>query len=238
MKKQIRKSLDNYQAVIFDMDGTLYFQTPLRIRMGLKLFSCFIRPSRWKEIRLVWHYRRLREQWQSQEAAANADTNTNKAEMQLEQLQYEAAAKKAGTDSMEAKRIIRFWLREAPLSLLSRYRDEDMAGLFALLKEKSIKRIVYSDYPAEDKLAALSLRGEGCFSSEQKEINSMKPNPRGLSFILEQLGLSGDSVLMIGDRFSKDGKAALAAGTDFLIVSSLPPVRKRQLKRLLSSLHQ
>lgn len=234
MKKQIRKPLDSYQAVIFDMDGTLYFQQPLRLHMCLKMLACLSRPSRWKEICLVYHYRKLREKWSFHEEFPGQNTNINETKKTIEQLQYEAAAKKAGTTPAYAKRIISFWLREAPLSLLSHYRDETMAELFDVLKEKSIKRIIYSDYPAEDKLAALSLRSEGCFSSEQKEINSMKPNPRGLNFILEQLELSKDSVLMIGDRFSKDGKAAMAAGTDFLIVSSLPPVRKRQLKLLLS----
>ena len=55
------KPLLNYRAVIFDMDGTLYYQLPLRLRMGGKLAAYYLRhPLRYKELLAVKTFREIR----------------------------------------------------------------------------------------------------------------------------------------------------------------------------------
>jgi hypothetical protein len=49
-----------YCAVIVDLDGTLYFQNPVRLCMAISiLIFCITRPFRWKDIFLVRGYRKL-----------------------------------------------------------------------------------------------------------------------------------------------------------------------------------
>ena len=68
---------DKVKAAIFDVDGTLYCQRPVRIRMALKMGRFFLlHPRRWREAAGIYYFRKLREQeeyrTQSPEAQAAA----------------------------------------------------------------------------------------------------------------------------------------------------------------------
>lgn len=59
---RMAKPFKDYRAVIFDMDGTLYYQLPLRLRMAGKLAAYYLRhPFRYKELLAVKTFREIRE---------------------------------------------------------------------------------------------------------------------------------------------------------------------------------
>lgn len=55
----------------------------------------------------------------------------------------------------------------------------------------------------------------------------MKPDPKGLQVILATLGLQAEDVIMVGDRYEKDGLAAIGNRMDYLIVSSSKKEREK-----------
>ena len=224
MKKEEGTQVTLRRAVIFDMDGTLYYQLPLRLHMALWLLLHYLaHPLAVRELALLYYYRKIRENWKGNVVAADKS---------MERLQYEQAAGKAGLPAEEAERIVRRWMRELPLKILVKYRDERIATMFGRLKDKGILRIVYSDYPADEKIKALKLEADYIFCSEDSEINSLKPDPKGVRIIMKETGLTAEELFMIGDSGKKDGKAASDAGIDCLILSPFPWKRKTQLRKV------
>lgn len=60
-----KKSLYDYQVVIFDLDGTLYFQRPFRLRMiGFLAGYILTHPRCAKDFLIIKKYRKVREAWE------------------------------------------------------------------------------------------------------------------------------------------------------------------------------
>lgn len=63
MKAKMQKKLTEYRTVIFDMDGTLYFQSPVRLCMAVSLGLYYmIHPYKIKELMVLKKFRKMREQ--------------------------------------------------------------------------------------------------------------------------------------------------------------------------------
>jgi FMN phosphatase YigB (HAD superfamily) len=213
------KNIYEYKAVIFDMDGTLYFQKPFRVRMLAFLLGQALRhPSSIKDMFIIKKYREVREHWEDKSHGDITD---------LDEAQYGYVAGLENTTKEHVRDVIEYYMHEAPLSLLPRYRDNGLAGTIGELHDKGIKVIIYSDYPAEDKLKALDIKADGCYCSADPKIGTMKPDPKGLSVILSELNLKSGDALMVGDRMEKDGLAAKANGMDYCILSASPKKRKK-----------
>ena len=212
------KKLDKYKLVIWDLDGTLYFQQEFRLKMAMVLLKkLFLRPSKWKELIVILKYRQVRENWVASDSGDD-----------MEMRQYVRTASKCGIQPEEVKRIIIHWMHEEPLKHLLPYRDEEAVIRIKEMQKQGILNVVYSDYPTKDKLKALEIWVEGSFAASDKEIGCMKPNPKGIEYILQKYKVDKKDAIMVGDRMEKDGEAAIAAGVDYLILKRKRKDRKKQ----------
>lgn len=200
---------DAYRLYVFDLDGTLYFQKPLRLKMAWFLVKSAIKkPSNIKRILIVSDYRKMRETW------------TGAAIKDLEYQQYKAVADKNNCAVDYVRQAIHEFMFDAPLPFLKKYKDERLAGIITSLREQGKRVVVYSDYPVDLKLKALGIEVDNMYCAFDEEIGSLKPGPEGLSYILRREGFDAKEALMIGDRFEKDAQSAINNGMDYLVLSS------------------
>jgi FMN phosphatase YigB (HAD superfamily) len=199
------------RCVIFDVDGTLYTQKRLRGRMLRALVQHYsLRPWKLRELLILQQFRAQREQ---QTAYAGAS---------LEIDQYEWVAKGNRFPVRQVREVVDHWMFRHPLPFLAACRFPGVSEFFTALRAHGITIGIYSDYPAHTKLAALELTADIVVSSTDSAVNRLKPNPQGLHYIMQQLGLLPEQCLFIGDRPELDGACAEAAGMPHLIVAKQP----------------
>ena len=198
----------NYDALIFDLDGTLYRQLPVRACMFLRLVSYYaLRPTRIRELFLLRKYRQLREKRFSDERE------------DFGRLQLEEAARLCGLSPDEAQDVITSWMIHKPLKLIHIFRRRRLIDAIKAFQKSGTMIIVYSDYPVREKLCALDLQPDYSYWSGDDVIRCMKPDSSGLSRVIAMLGLEGKNILYIGDRDDKDGECARRAGIAYMDVA-------------------
>lgn len=199
---------EGLELVIFDVDGTLYRQSVLRKIMLFKLLSHYmIRPWRYKELLILYHFRKEREKRSGFKG------------VNLEEEQYQWCAEKVKQKPEIVKRVVNKWMFEAPNPYLKAALYPGVAQFFKDLKQNGIKTAIYSDYNSEQKLIEMELAADLQISSTDKRVNSFKPLPAGLLVVLAELKITNkDNCLFIGDRFELDGRCAENAGVPFLLV--------------------
>ncbi|ALI99899.1 HAD family hydrolase [Rufibacter tibetensis] len=199
------------KVVIFDVDGTLYTQSPLRKKMLFSLLSHYaLRPWSWKDLLILHHFRAEREK-KSGIPCKN-----------LEDAQYEWCASKGNFPIPRIKKVVDYWMFNYPNKYLTGTMYPGVKTFFEALKQKNIKIGIYSDYKAVDKLKAMGLQADIIVSSTDKEVDNLKPNPRGLFYITEKLKVQPEECLFIGDRQELDGQCAIQANMPYLIVDKKP----------------
>ncbi len=197
----------NIRAVIFDVDGTLYNQKKLRRLMFFEIIKHYsTRPWRWKEIKILQDFRDQREK--------NASVNCEN----IEKVQYEWGAKVSGVSPEQVKGVTAQWIFQYPLKHLYHCRYPGVCRFMEELKEQEIITAVFSDYPSAEKLSALQVSPHHLFSSTDKDIDRLKPDPRGLFVISQRLDLPVECCLFIGDREDRDGECARRAGMPYYIL--------------------
>ena len=79
---------------------------------------------------------------------------------------------------------------------------------------------VYSDYPAEQKLAAMGVAVfmDLILYSGEPAVDVLKPHPKGFKLAAERLQLKPEEILYVGDRPEVDAAGAKAAGMDCRLV--------------------
>lgn len=199
------------RAVLFDVDGTLYRQAPVRSAMALELLSLPLNglweaPRRWRALQA---YRG------SQEALRRASTIGSPSS-----LQRTTAARRSGLSEAAVDGLVHEWMFARPLKYLPWCRAKGLDQLLGLLERNSIATGVLSDYPAEGKLAALDLRDRfwPVLSAADAEIAALKPHPRGFLRAATLWNVHPAEVLVVGDRLDADGAGAAAAGMPCAIV--------------------
>lgn len=203
------------RAVLFDVDGTLYHQLPLRACMAGELARFAAHPGRTRAaLRTARMLRAYRLAHESLRADGVCDPS-------LALLQTTQAASRSGCSINEVDGAVMEWMRRRPLKYLPWCRRSGLAATLTDLRRRGMRLGVLSDYPARDKLAALGIAD--LFSlvlcTSDPEIGAFKPDPRGFWRACELWNLSPDEVLYVGDRPDVDGHGALAAGLRSVIVS-------------------
>lgn len=211
MDKNSPISWDTIKVVIFDVDGTLYTQSRLRKKMAYALLAHYsIRPWRLQDMMILRHFRAEREK------------RTGHAGDDLENAQYMWCAQKGNYSPARVKRVVNQWMFTFPNQYLAACMYPGTQSFFAKLKSLNIKIAIYSDYKAHDKLKAMELEADLIVSSTDPEIDRLKPDPKGLLHIANQLGVSPQECLFIGDRQELDGECAINADMPYLIVDKKP----------------
>jgi HAD superfamily hydrolase (TIGR01549 family) len=200
------------KAIVFDVDGTLYRQGPLRRAMALRLFwSHAMRPAHgWRTLRALSAYRK------AQERLRDGSVPVDLAEAQIRM-----ACEETSIDRDFLSECVVRWMEQEPLSLLSGFVWPGLTDFLDACKARSLRLGVLSDYPAEAKLEALGLRGvfDVVLCAQAPDIGVFKPHPRGLEVALERLGATPAETLYVGDRVDSDAAAAAAAGVSCAILT-------------------
>lgn len=198
-------------CVVFDVDGTLYTQQKLRKHMlrALLLHYC-VRPWQLPDLLILRRFRAERER------------QTTYAGPNLEADQYAWASRAGRVPVQRVREVVNRWMFQHPNQFLRACRYPGVAEFFAALRARGILIGVYSDYPAQQKLAALGLTADIVISSTDAAVNRLKPHPRGLHHLSQQLGLAPHQCLFIGDRPELDAACAAAAGMPCLLVEPAP----------------
>lgn len=200
------------KAVIFDVDGTLYRQPPLRRAMAVRLLRAhLVHPMRGlRTVRVIAAYRRAQEELR--EVAVDRD---------LAEAQLQMAAEHTGVDSAEVARCVARWMETAPLDLLARFAQPGLQQSLGELRSWGLRLAVLSDYPAEAKLEALGVAElfDVVVCAQDPEIGVFKPHPRGLEIVLKRLGIDASEALYVGDRAEVDAASAAAAHVPCVILA-------------------
>ena len=196
------------ELVVFDMDGTLYSQYRLRIRIMRDMLLDAASRRTLDAIAVLRAYRRIRERLAEQEFP------------DFENALIAETARVTEHSPEEVRSIVEEWIERRPLRYLAACRYPGLLALFAGLRRKAMAIGVLSDYPVPAKLSALGLHADYVVCAGDDDIGLLKPNPRGLQAIIDAAGADPRQTVMIGDRADRDGAAARRLGTWPLIRSA------------------
>ncbi|MDR1030640.1 MAG: HAD-IA family hydrolase [Treponema sp.] len=175
------------------MDGTLYYQYPLRICMIFALLRYFL--THLLNIKELWMLFKLRK------------------------------SHKNGR-FIKGNARIDYWMQEKPLKYIPLFQDKKLSMLVDQLRHKGVRIVVYSDYPVAGKLNVLRMPPvDFTFCGFDEEIQCLKPDTKGLTYIMATLNEPAENILFIGDRYEKDGKCAEGVGMDYIILDKYPLLR-------------
>jgi putative hydrolase of the HAD superfamily len=191
--------------VAFDVDGTLYDQRSLRLRVLAEMIPHAVYNRHLRIMPIIRTYRRLREQFGDEEVA------------DFEPKLVSETASSVGCSKDVVESIVAEWIERRPLRHLSACRYPGLRELFAGLRRSGKTIGVLSDYPARKKLLALGLDADVVVCAGDEEVGQLKPHPRGLEVLMTRTGVTGPRTVLIGDRIERDGFAARRAGAKCLI---------------------
>ena len=229
---KMRKSITEYKAVVFDLDGTLYYQKRLRIKMAWMLLSFYLCHFwRIKDLFIIKRFREVREHWDELDRDKSTGSRDEGAQ-DLETAQYKYLADLMHVSEDRVKGVIETWMYDKPLKTVYETRDRDLLEMIEEIKNRGQKVFIFSDYPIEDKLNVLGLVTNGTYAATDRRLNELKPSPKGLKLIMEDTGFLPEDIIMVGDRMSRAGMAAENAGCDYLILPAAGKERKKLYKYL------
>jgi putative hydrolase of the HAD superfamily len=212
------------EAVLFDVDGTLYLQSRLRALMAGELATApWLQRAPWR-VGQLWNalksFRHVREELRA----------LGRPQAPLERLQYSEAAARAGVSVPEMEEVVAEWIIQRPLKYLPSVVRPGTRETLEALVASGLKVGVFSDYPAEDKLKAMQLDHlvSLTIDATESDVNAFKPHPRGFLAAAERWGLAPDSILYVGDRPEVDAVGAAAAGMRCVVVGApaAPPAHQ------------
>jgi len=206
------------KAVVFDVDGTLYRQAPLRRAMLARLLTAhaFHPVGAWRTFSALQAYRRAHERLRG-----NAVIDLAAAQLQL-------ASEQSRLDPRRVAASVERWMEREPLSLLRRYVQPGLVEFLEACRARGVRLATLSDYPADAKLQALQVASyfEVNLSAQARAVGMLKPSPRGLQVLLDRLDVEPSEALYVGDRADVDAAAAHAADVAcaILTLKRRPPI--------------
>lgn len=201
------------EAVLFDVDGTLYHQPPLRAFMACELgWSSLakgpVRASR--DLRILRTFRTERERLRA----------LGQASAPLALAQYVRAGESAGVGDAEVRALVEEWIFQRPLKYLGRVKRRGCREALSALASSGLRVGVFSDYPTAEKVAALGLTDLVSLQlcATDAEINAFKPHPAGFLEACRRWDVPPHRVAYVGDRIDVDVRGAQAAGMQPIVI--------------------
>lgn len=198
------------KAVLFDMDGTLYRQRPLRLLMALELATLPLAGPGKALARLtaLRAFRKAQEELRLWRGDGPPPSQTD------------IASRASGLSVAEVDALVADWMIRRPLKYLQTCRAPGLTEFLGRLDQAGIRAGLLSDYPAEAKLKALGLEGRfwPVLCSSDPEIAEFKPGTRGYRRACELWQVEPGDVLSIGDRVDVDAPGSMAAGMQCAII--------------------
>jgi FMN phosphatase YigB (HAD superfamily) len=189
------------RALIFDVDGTLYRQAPVRAGMLLRLIShCLGAPfDGFRTVRFLREYRRLQEELRAGASAGD---------------QLPSACARLRVDPEWAGECVEKWMHRYPLDLIRKAIYADVTPFLIKAKKRGLRLGVFSDYPAAQKLQAMGIAHyfSSILSAGDARAGVFKPDPRGILAVASDLEVPPGETIYIGDRREIDALAAENAG--------------------------
>ena len=211
------QTISNKKVFIIDVDGTLYSQPKMRMRMALKLAVYYsLHFFRYKELRAISTFRKIRE------------SDEFKSTTMEQQIKY--ASDKCKFDYQKAKTTIEKWMFVIPLDIMEKCAFKDLLEFIRSFQESNKELVIYSDYPADDKLARLDLSPSMVFTPENPDIAQLKPSKKAMSYILSKLPYELNDIIYIGDRDCKDRRSAEYARIDYCDIKEMLHILKEAEK--------
>lgn len=201
------------RGVLFDVDGTLYYQAPVRIAVvSLLLIQHVFTPGRLPRLlQIVSKYRRAQESLRKD--AVHDPWNA----------QLMRTALSTGASPSEVLHVVQEWFETKPLPMISVFRRRGLIEVLQSMRQDGLVVGVFSDYPAAKKLEALGVSHlvATIVSASDPGVYGFKPVTNGFAVAAEKMGLRPEQIIYIGDRPEVDGLGAKEAGMQTAILRSL-----------------
>ncbi len=190
------------KTVIFDVDGTLYYQNKVRICMAVKLVQyCLFSNKRIRDVWCIFQFRKKREM--------EMYKNYSIAEL------ISDVAVAYSVDEKELSSVINDWLFVKPLEAIRKYMRKEVIGFLNEMRTKGYQIVIYSDYPVEDKLKILDIKADRIFYPSDHTFSELKPDKSVMEHIVENAEIDVSDCYFIGDRDEKDGISAGFIGAKY-----------------------
>lgn len=213
-------NIDKYKAVIFDLDGTLYNNKGLPLKLVLADI-----PNMW----VLSAERKARKNIKGRDLKDAAGV--------YDALFAEMTAVKRSLTVEKARRWYQEKYMPLQVTLLRMYFEPRPLAIELLeaLKARGIKVILYSDYGHEtEKVDALGIPQnlfDGIVSAAK--MGGLKPCAQSMERLMAMFELNPGETLYVGDREDTDGESARAVRMDFHNVKQNPEAWDELLKVFL-----
>lgn len=195
-------TIKSKKVFIFDVDGTLYSQTKMRINMALKLATYYaLHFWKFKELLAISKFRKAREKVEFQSSTID------------ELIIY--ASEKVGITPEKTKNAIDKWMFKVPLDVIEKCAFKKLITFIKQITNDGRQIVIYSDYPADDKLKRLKINPSKIFTPENPNIGELKPSKKAMAYIKSRIDCDNKEIIYIGDRDCKDKLSAEYAGFDY-----------------------
>lgn len=197
---------ETVQAVVLDLDGTLYDKRHLARRLVLRHLCA---------LSLLAAEQNARKQLKGKNFGSEAAF-------------YDHFFRQMSHAHLYTVRVARWWYFRVYMPSMvriigRRYRlNAWVEPLMAACRERHIRLAVYSDYGCvPEKLAALGLRADMFdLAVSAPELGGLKPAAESAARVVEMLRVPAENCLFVGDRNDTDGASARAVGAEFFLIEN------------------
>lgn len=177
------------QAVVFDLDGTLYPS-----RQAARSWRLVLRNAA-----LFRAFRQARIQVRA--IRPIADIHALQADLVAERMRMEPPAARALIEDVIYTRL--------PAALRGVRLRRGVQPALAALRERGARLGVLSDMPPEAKLRSMGLGGFACAVTSE-DAGYLKPNPEPFLYVADLMGVSPEHILYVGNHYRYDIAGASA----------------------------